>query len=333
MKPRPRLTGTKAFSLVEILAAVAVLGLLGLILSQITGSIVRTTKQSTRAIDASGQARIAFDRLGLDLAGLIKRKDLDFTGRNFATAGTDPILLFLSQVTSSGLASSNNRDLSFIAYEVRPHPDNKDMRGAQRPCLVRAGKAIPWSATGAAPAAGFMGLQANGLPQTFAGSTFPSALLPGNPQDFDLLAAGAIRMVVGFQLYPDNRPVQLADNYIPTPDYARGQIVYSPPVRTVTGSTGATGTYVDLSRVSALVIGLVVIDLESLRLASADQVALLGNAFPTPADGANRTPVQVWTATANAAFSLPESIPLQVRQAVRVYERTYPVTSFPTQGP
>lgn len=322
----------RGFSLIEILAAVAVLAILGLILSQITGSVVRSTKQSTRILDAAGQARLAFDRFGFDLGGLVKRKDVDCVAQNPAAPGSDPILQFLSSVTSPGLSSSNNRGISLIAYEVRTHPDNKDAQGIARVCLVRAGKAIPWSTSGTVPAAGFMGLQASGLPVAFGGA-FPTGLLPASTTDFDVLAAGAVRMVVGFQLYPDNRTVQLLDGNTPTSGLAQGQIVYSPPVRTVTGVGGASAQYVDLSRVSALIVGLVVVDAGSLHILDANGAVALGAAFATPSDIVNKTPVQAWAALASSASSLPSGVPLAVRQAVRVYERAFPVTPFPTQGP
>jgi len=328
----PSIRRKAGFSLVEILAALAVLAILGLILSQITGSIAHSTRASTHVIDAAGQARLAFDRLGLDLTGLVKRADTNFVAQNFTTAGANPILLFLSSVTTSGLPSSNNRGISVLSYELSSHPDNTDFQGNPSPCLIRAGMAIPWNSGGAVPNTGFMGLKSNGLPETFTDATFPSALLPGQTQDFDVLAAGAIRMVVGFQLYPDNQPVQLLDGYKPTPNNSRGQIVYSPPIRTLTSSAGVATQYLDLTRISALVVGLVVIDLESLRPVTVGQVILLGNAFPTPADGDNKTPLQEWTPLANAPSLLPGSVPLPARQAVRVYERIYPITPFPTQG-
>ncbi len=323
----------QGFSLVELLAAMAVLAILGLILSQITGSITRSTKQSTRIMDASAQARLAFDRIGFDFAGLVKRRDTDFVAQNLSSAGATSLLLFLSTVPSSGIPTAENRGLSVIAYRVSTHSDNEDPQGTPRVCLTRAGKAIPWRSIGSTPAAGFMGLQANGLPQTFTSGSFPPALLPSNELDFDVLSAGVIRMVIGFQLYPDNKPVLLLNASPPNPNLARGQIVYHPPTRLVTSSTGATAEYIDLNRISAIVVGVVTVDGENLRLLNADQAVLLGNAFATPVDSDNKTPVQAWTTTANSVASLPTTVPLPVRQSVRVYERTYPITPFTTQSP
>ncbi|XHR26706.1 MAG: type II secretion system protein J [Chthoniobacteraceae bacterium] len=313
------------FTLIEILAAISILMILAIIIVQITSTITHTTKLSNRAIDAAMQARLAFDRIGLDLEGLVKRSDTDFLAQNAASGTNTSLLLFISSVTSPASSPSNNRGLSIIAYQVNVHADNNGL-----PCLIRSGQSIPWSnAGGTLSCAGFMGLQPNGLPLSFSSSAF-DAFLP-KTADFDVLAEGVIRMVIGFQLYPDNLAVTLADGT--TIDNARGQIVYSPPIRALTPSGGgAAVNYIDLSRISALVIGLVALDLPTLRLLSASQIATLGNAFPVPAN--KLSPLRAWGSKAEQAASDPSfsTIPLPARQAVRVFERSYPVTPFATQA-
>jgi prepilin-type N-terminal cleavage/methylation domain-containing protein len=315
----------KGFSLIELLAAIAVLSILGLVIVQITSAVSRTTSLSNRAIDADAQVRLAMERIGLDLSQLIKRQDTDFSAQNVAAGTVSNILLFLSDVGSTGISTSNNRGLSLIAYRVAPHSDNQN-----RACLVRAGKAIPWNATGSIAAAGFMGLQSNGLPLTFADTAF-SSFLPA-AGDFDVLAPGVIRLIVGFQLYPDNNSVTLVDGTVVA--NARGQIVYSAPVKTLTSTDGTTSaSYIDASRIAALVIGLVAIDLDSLRLLNASQVLTLVGVFDVPAN--SLSPVQAWAATANNAASSAalSSVPLPARQSLRVFERFYPITPFASKAP
>lgn len=327
----------RGFSLVELLVAVSVLVILGWLISQVTVSVTRMTKQSNRIIDTASQVRLAFDRIGMDLAGLVKRSDVDFT-TNDVFIGTKNILLFLSNVSSAGsstgISTSNNRGISVVAYRVTTHSDNNNMPG-----LLRAGKAIPWKTVGTAENAKFMGLQSNGLPMRFTDLVapplvgFPAGLLPG-VSDFDVLAPGVIRMVVGFQLYPDNNAVELSDGTNPIPNQSQGQIVYSPPIRWVTPVGGGTAVkYVDLSRISAVVVGLVAIDLNSQLLASASQLGDLSGAFNTPGNNVNQTPVQAWAPIANKVNSMPATVPLPVRQAVRVYEHFFPITPFTAKGP
>ena len=320
-RPTPLRNG---FSLIEILAAISVLAILALIIVQITSAITRTTTLSNRAIDAATQARLAFDRIGMDLDGLVKRSDTDFLAQNAAVGTGTSVLLFVSCVTSAATSATNNRGISLVSYQVNAHADNQ-----ARPCLIRSGQAIPWSnASGSSlSSAGFMGLQSNGLPLAFSSTAF--AAFQPKTADFDMLAEGVIRIVVGFQLYPDNQAAKLADGTAIA--NARGQIVYSPPVRTLTPTGGgAAVNYIDLSRISTLVIGLVALDLQTLRLLNASQITTLGNAFAIPQN--QLPPLRTWSSKAESAASDPSlsTVPLAARQAVRVFERCYPVTPFTT---
>lgn len=225
------------FTLVEILVAVVVLVIIGLMFTQITAMTNSAIHISNQSIDASAQAYFSFDRIRMDLAARANRPDIDFIAQNPTTVvGGGNLLLFVANVPSSGISSSAtglnvNRNISMVAYQVAASSDN-----GGRPCLLRAGKPIAWGT------AGFMGLSASGLPLSFNDATFPASLLPSataTPSDFDVMAPGVIRMVVGFQLYPDNLPVNLTDgtgNWSATAGWgtgaaltnAQGQIVYAP---------------------------------------------------------------------------------------------------------
>ncbi len=300
----------RAFTLLETLVALSILGLLALIVAHITHSAIRATELSNRSIDASGQARLAFDRIGLDFANLLKRRDCPFQAGN----SDSNILLFLSlasSATPSSFTSGENRGLSCIAYRIAAHADN-----GNRLCLVRGARALKWTE------AGFAGLDSNQRPVLLPGSLQPAS------SDFDILAPGIFRMAIGFQLYPDNLPATLADGS--TTDSTGkslkglGQIVYSPPIRTDTG----TVSYVDLSRISAVVIGLAVLSPDHLKLLNADQVTTLAASFPTPT-AVNTLPKTSWEPIANNPDNLPASVPLPARQSIRIFQRFYPVTPFP----
>ncbi len=299
----------QAFSLMEIMVAMSVLVLLGYIIAQVTGATSKTTRLSNQMVDTASQARLVFGCLEADLTALVKRPDVPLQAQNAAIGATN-LLCFVSGVTS---ASATPRDVSIIAYQVATCADNTGPDRIARPCLVRAANAISWTQTD------YFGLDSTGLP-----ISFPSTLLP-QTSDFDLLAPGVIRMVIGFQLYPDNLPATLQDTTLIA--NARGQVVYSPPVRTVVPYGGGTSTTViDLSRISALVVGLVVIDLNSLRLLSATQVTTLGSAFAIPAN--DTLPVPFWGPSAASPDSLPSSVPLPARQSLRIFQRFYPITPF-----
>ncbi|HEY8966005.1 MAG TPA: hypothetical protein VIM58_06155, partial [Candidatus Methylacidiphilales bacterium] len=77
--PRAHGGGATAFTLVEMLAAMAVLMILGLLVVQIVVAVSRSVRLSNRQADAAGQARIAFGRIALDIASLVRRPDVDFS--------------------------------------------------------------------------------------------------------------------------------------------------------------------------------------------------------------------------------------------------------------
>jgi hypothetical protein len=67
-----------AFSLVEIMVAVAVLVILTIVVAQLTNSATAITRLGTKHIDADTQARAVLDRIGLDIAQMLKRTDIDY---------------------------------------------------------------------------------------------------------------------------------------------------------------------------------------------------------------------------------------------------------------
>ena len=325
----------RGFTLIELLVSMAVLVLLVVMIIQMTDSATKTIGVSDKLIDAASQARLVFGSLDEDLSNLVRRPDVPFQGQNVVTDPPTNLLCFISKVASadSSLSSTANRNVSVVAYQVAALTNsNLGPDGQARQCLIRAGKAIPWTGTGST---GFFGLDDKGVPVTFTSPIFPTGQLMPTTPDFDVLSPGVIRLVVGFQLYPDNQPVTLLDNTAIA--NARGQVVYSAPIRAVTPSGGgATVNVVDVSRISAIVVGLVVIDLNSLRLLNSAQVTALANAFPVPtptAGSAIPLPVQFWQPTASSTVNLrnavvPSAIPLPALQSVRVFSHFYPITPY-----
>src|SRR6266513_3051480 len=67
-----------AFSLVEIMVAVAVLVILTILVAQLTNSATAITRLGTKHIDADTQGRAVLDRIGIDIAQMLKRTDVDY---------------------------------------------------------------------------------------------------------------------------------------------------------------------------------------------------------------------------------------------------------------
>jgi type II secretory pathway pseudopilin PulG len=315
MKQYSRKMNSGAFTLVEILASLTVLALIGIIIAQITKAAIDTTRISNRSVDATAQARISFDRIRLDVESLLRRQDVDFVANN--NVAGDDILRFLSEVVSSGVPAASNRGVSFIGYRVAPTANRPGIDGNPRSCLLRAGKPVSWSDTSIA------GLDSNGLPVFFSGTSFPYVF---QDTDYDVLGPGVFRMVVGFRLYPDGDPVTLEGGGSTATGTSLGQLVYQLPMRSISPSDGSAAVLVpDLKRIGALVVGLVVMNEESANILNNAQITSLISAF---ADPVSETPVELWSPVADglASDASLSTIPLTARQSVRVYQKAFQIT-------
>jgi len=315
LHPPRRARQRRGYTLIEIMVAAAVLAIIGFLLVQIMTATTTSTGISTKAVDATSQARYAFDRINLDLKSRLRREDADFRATNL-----DPdaaILSLISEVTSPGLEDTANRGISVLNYKVDTHPDVTDANGAPRLCLVRAGVPIGWDSTD------FLGIEDNGVRRRFDSSTY--AYVPAD-EDYQVVAEGVIRMVVGVRLFPDNELVSLQGDTSSPTLRAQGQLVYRPPVEYILPTDGTPEIeLVDPSRIGALVVGVVSLDLESAKLLTNAQLQILADQFTVP-DGT--TPLETWAPIANnlASDDALNAIPLPARQSVKVYQRAFPIT-------
>lgn len=303
---------TRGFTLLEILIGVVILAIIGIMIAQLIAVTGRATRMSNVGIDAAAQARLAFDRMGLDFAALVKRNDVDFFATNSFGPGPPYSLMFLAEVTSPGIAATNNRGVSLVGYQIDTPSDYAT------PSLLRGSVPLAWTGPNSQ---GITGLQTNGLPVPI--SALPVTL---NAQDFDVLAPAIIRTVIGFQLFPNDEEIDLADG---DKVVARGQVVYSPPI--LYDKNGDRSSQVDRSQISSLVVGLVAIDPEVIKRLNSSQVSALADCFPTPSNG--ELPVSTWTPISENATALPPAVPLPARQSLRVFQRAFPITPYGVSVP
>ncbi|MEM6822317.1 MAG: type II secretion system protein [Verrucomicrobiota bacterium] len=307
-----------AFSLIELLAAITVLAVLGAIVSQMIGATNQAIRISTSKIDATSQARLAFSRIERDILQILKRDDADalFTNATSPTSG-DEVLKFFSAVTSEDRAvASPNRGMSLVGYLVGGHTNT-----GGKLCLQRGAVAIHYSDVG------FMGLTNSGSPILFtdALSSVPNLNPVGN--DYDVLAEGVFRVWISFQLNPQeadgsgNISVgQIHTTSSPSDRAANGNVYVNPPVR----RPSTTGSYfVNFDALSSIVVGLVAIDLESKKLLSTTQLDSVATAFGNLSDG--QLPVEQWGPIADNSSNFT-GIPLAATKSIRVYQRSFPIT-------
>lgn len=111
----------RAFTLVEILIAISLLGILTLLLSRLFNSAARTTSMSGKRLESEGQIRPLFDRMAIDFAQMAKRPDLDFYGKGTADGGAmtgNDRIAFFSMVPGDFPSAGSESPFSVIAYKV-----------------------------------------------------------------------------------------------------------------------------------------------------------------------------------------------------------------------
>jgi prepilin-type N-terminal cleavage/methylation domain-containing protein len=107
----------QAFTMVEMLVAMAVLSLLVVILSQVVALTEQAITLNVKNLNAAGQARLTFDRLGADLASRPVRIDLPMSFSH--VAGNDSFQ-FYSQVDGYSLeAAYGARHFSVVGYRIQ----------------------------------------------------------------------------------------------------------------------------------------------------------------------------------------------------------------------
>jgi type II secretory pathway pseudopilin PulG len=119
---RRALPQSNSFTLVEMLAVVAVLSLLLVLVFSMVDSTSRVLDRSVRNGDASVEARQILDRMGADIEGMVLRPDVDQFFYN-GSGNYNDAFFFYSQVPGyfpASSSSSTQDSESLIGYRVNP---------------------------------------------------------------------------------------------------------------------------------------------------------------------------------------------------------------------
>jgi prepilin-type N-terminal cleavage/methylation domain-containing protein len=295
------------FTLIELLIAIAVLTLLVVMVAQITKSATDTTVASGKHMDSDSQARIIFDRMANDFAGMVKRQDVDYV---FAKQTGNDTMFFYSRapayfdtsptVTAKGL-------IALVGYRI-----NTSFQ------LERLGKGLTWDGTSAAPPApgGMVFLTTPAIAGTTPtpGTTpFPASTLAGNwsstlgaapgynsgtDTDYHVLSDQTYRMEITFLLK----------------DGTLSNTPYIAPNTSING----------FKDVSAVVVALGLLDATSRTILLQNNVVptttgnLMIAALPEAVDG---TPIaQTW---GNSSYLTTSGIPQAAQAHLRIYQRYF----------
>ncbi len=315
------------FTLVEILVATTVLILLVLLVTRLTDSTSKVTIGSRKHMDADGQARVVFDRMGYDFAKMPRRADLD--------------CIFSNQIASNPPNAPN--DAMYFYSEAPAYYDggSSDFTPRSTTALIgyrinaawqleRLGKLLTWDGSAAAATPGAVvclsypaatvSPSPTATPTPFPASTllgsWPSAVgkasdIPpysaGTDTDFHVLGEQVFRLAFCFLLRPYTIPAVPAGSGTPTA--YPGFYSVNPYNALLPGNsrvTGAQGT--GLQDVEAIVVAIAILDPTSRKVVPTSSVTVggstvqaptLGNlasAFPDPTAADLQTPTAPTTA-------------------------------------
>ncbi|MES2309510.1 MAG: type II secretion system protein [Verrucomicrobiota bacterium] len=172
----------RCFTLIEMLVAIGVLTILGALIAQVISATSRGSHSSNQIVDSSGQARLVLDRLGMDLANMPKRTDMDYV---FDAENKGDVLRFISQVS----APRGDRGVALVGYQMQNDSENK-------PFLARGVHGYEWNE------AGFMGITSKGTPVSLLSLTGDLGL---SDSEYDALSLGVLKVALSYQKKSDGK--------------------------------------------------------------------------------------------------------------------------------
>jgi len=296
-----------AFTLTELIVAVSILTLLTSFVAQLVNNATIVATHSRQRSDADSQARLVFDRLAGDFARMLKRNDVDYL---FCKQAGNDRLFFYSEAPAyyDGAATSikPRSSMALLGYRVN---------GSYQ--VERLGKQLSWGGNtttqpGSAvfltyPAPTVAVPKPTPLPASLLENNWPDAIgaapaYDGVDPDYHVLADQVCRLEFCFQM-------------------KNGTYVLDP-------AGGSATTIHSLKDVTAIIVGLVVLDATSQQIADIGKVSR-AFADPTAAELASNPPVLMgarWRQQVLApGFAQTAGIPQTAASQIRVYERYFPL--------
>jgi type II secretory pathway pseudopilin PulG len=138
-----------AFTLVEMLVSIAVLVMLAFLIMELFNSATATATLSRKHIDADEEARAVLDRMGSDLARMVKRPDVNYIfykNNGAGSTGSNDAMFFYSEgpgYISTSATSSGSSTMSLVGFRI--NPNNPFYSGI--PVMERLGENLTWGGT------------------------------------------------------------------------------------------------------------------------------------------------------------------------------------------
>jgi prepilin-type N-terminal cleavage/methylation domain-containing protein len=288
-----------AFTLVEMLVAMAVLTLFLLVLAQLLSSAATITTQSNKRMDADSQGRLVLDRMAVDFGQLVERPDVDYYlkgGTGGSQTGNDQIA-FYSHVRGYYPSSGSQSPVSLVAYRVN------SLSGATAfNKLERMGKGLLWN--GVSPSSTPVVFS----PQTISGS-WPAATNNSVDSDYEVVGPDVFR----FEYY-----YLLIGQTVGGTTYS-SKLSYTPWDIRIPGHNAVAG----FRDVSAIGVTIAVLDPKSRVLVSDSQLGTLRGQMQDFSQTMQPGDLDAqWQSAVNATTAVPRA----AASAIRIYSRFFPIT-------
>lgn len=293
--PRPNY----AFTLTELLVAVAVLALVILFVTRLVDSAGKVATLGQKRIDSDSQARQQLDRMAIDFTQMVKRSDVDYYLKSSANLqpGNDQ-MAFYSAVSSyypSTSSSTQHSPVSLVAYRI--NSQNK---------LERMGKGLIWSGINLSAATTPSPVPIVFNPLTIA-ATWPAATnTTAADSDYEEMAPGVFRFEYYYLLKTGSFSVT--------------------PWNTSAGHTSVRG----MQDVAAMVVAIAAMDPKSKVLLTPPQVTALAGRLKDVSTSATATDINGATMAAGdllanwqSALDAVTDLPRAAISAIRPYERYF----------
>ena len=291
---------THGFTLVELLVAITMLALLVPLVSTMLNRTAKVTAVSTKRMEADSQERQLLDRMAIDFAQMVKRKDVSYYVKTAGTtqAGNDLIAFFSTVPGYYPSTQTSHCPISLVAYRV-----NSNATSTAYNRLERMAKGLEWN-----------GLSSSYTPILFntpiATTTAWSAAASSAAADADYEIAGS--RVFRFEYY-----------YLLKPDPATGT-----PRGYTNGAFWPSTDAFKVGDVAAIAVAIAVLDPASRSLLSNAQLATLAGSTVLQDTGS-------WGAITagqllsqwQAALDGITNMPREAISNVRLYERHFYLSS------
>lgn len=292
MRPPPIQRRPGGFTLIEILVATAVLIILVAMVASIVQSGNTVISSSRKHLSADSEAREVFGQFGMDLSRMPRRTDLDVL-----TSSSNNAIFFYSEAPGfqSTTDSRQFNKLSLVGYRVNDKAQ-----------LERLGKGLNWENQ---PFLTFADQPITTNSTPLAASTIAKAWEPvvgssptysdGVDDNYHLFAEGVFRIFYCFQT-------------------TKGTYTTKPAASAISGPLGDA---------SSLILTLAILDSESRKLAT--NTSKLASALPDPDPSGGKLPAETWQSAVDnvSQFAQDADIPAAAASRVRIYQRSFPLTS------